>query len=216
MYIPEWKKDLLPPSPNISVKPIAKPLEKTFVIDLETTGAWPTNSRIICIGLMNISEETRPVYQFFDEDEKVMLKVFVDFIKKEVPSKLVGWNVDWDIMFIFNRLAAHRIECEELFKVDLVDLMDVYRRGTFKKVTTFNKTNKLDYVAHYILGKDRLLKPEDILQAWKRRDIDLILQHNLRDLLIIGGLYDIALYVTGRKEELIGVEERIELMRGVE
>jgi len=216
MYIPEWKKDLLPPLPNISIKPISRPLEKTFIIDLETTGAWPTNSRIICIGLMNISEETRPVYQFFDEDEKVLLEAFVNFIKKELPSKLVGWNVDWDIMFIFNRLAAHRIEAKELFQVDLIDLMDVYRRGTFKKVTTFNKPNKLDYVAKYILGKERLLRPTQILHAWKRRDIDKIFRHNIRDLLIIGALYDIALYVFGRKEELIGVEERIELKRAIE
>jgi len=214
VVVPEWKRPFLPLPPRVDIKPVIKPVEKIWVLDIETTGLRPWNSRIIVIGLKDLKDLKRPEVLFFDLDEEELMKSFVKFIKLIKPTQLVGWNLGFDMKFIFHKLCNYRLELKELQDAKIYDLGDVYRRGTERRIWTFQKLDKLNDVAKALLDREKLLTFRQILNAWKRKDYDLILEHNVNDLQIIADLWILAQWALGKKELLEAIIEEVGVTEG--
>lgn len=202
---PGWKVPFLPGPARVEVEAVSKAIEPIYVLDIETTGLYPTTSRIIAIGVKDLRDPASPVMQFFDEDEEILIREFVKWFKAAKPTGLVGWGIGFDTKHIFYKLCSYRLELKEWELVKYYDLMDLFRRGTETPIYTLQKPDSLANASRYLLGREKMLTGAEVLQAWKRKDYELILEHNANDVEIISSLWQLVQFVYGRIPEVVGL-----------
>lgn len=193
-------ESLWPQTPRYDLLPDLVIPGDPWVMDIETTGLKPHESRIICIGLKSLKDRYREPIQMMDMDEEKILVEFRRWMKALNPSQLVGWGLGFDYKFIFRKLATWRIECKELQETKFYDLADVYRRGTEHYTWTMQKMDKLADVSITLLDREKMFQHGETLEAWLAKDYEGILAHNLNDIEIIADLWLLAQHAMGEGE----------------
>jgi len=193
-------ESLWPQAPYYDLLPDLVVPDDPWVLDIETTGLKPHESRIICIGLKSLQDRRREPIQLMDMDEEKILVEFRRWMKALNPSHLVGWGLGFDYKFIFQKLAAWRLECRELQETWFYDLADVYRRGMEANVWTLQKMDSLADVSVALLDREKMLQHGETLEAWLAGEYDKIKAHNLNDLEIIADLWLLAQHAMGKGE----------------
>jgi DNA polymerase III epsilon subunit-like protein len=99
-----------------------------IIIDIETSGLDPIESRILAIGIVTLSDGEK-VEIFMDQDEKKILSDFWEFIRKQRTenTRLIGYNIDgFDWNFLKIRSLKHNLKVNyfDRFK-ERVDLMRI-------------------------------------------------------------------------------------------
>jgi DNA polymerase elongation subunit (family B) len=204
-FLPGWKQPLLPGNPRLDIKPVARSTQKIFALDIETTGIEPHNSRIIVVGVKDLRDPNSPIIQFHSIDEEELMKEFVKWFKSVLPEGIVGWGLGFDTKHIFFKLCFYRLELKEWESLKFFDLMDLFRKGTEANIFTLQKANSLNDVASSLFGRKKLLTNKEFMNAVKRKDFDLILNHNANDVEIISFLWQLVQFVFGRIPALVGL-----------
>ena len=150
---------------------------KKCVIDIEAEGLEPWKDKIICIGARDVDNGKTVV--FFDDDERVILERFIAYYKKYEFREVIGYNLSFDIRFIFAKCVKYEIPAPQLFNSTYTDVMDNMR--AVRKMYSYNRPGKLDEWLQFIFGVGKLEKGDSIKDLYKNREITRIIQYNKQD-----------------------------------
>ena len=177
----------------ISIKPFGK---SCVVFGI---GPWQTESDVI-------------YYECSDEQD--LLMKFVKYWREEWFDIITGWNVNhFDITYLCNRLdrlfgedthkklspwgmsnvreftnfGYQKNQVFDLNGVNVVDYLELYKRSTFHNQESY----KLDYIAHFELGKKKLDYSEyGSLHTLYKNNYAKYLEYNVRDVVLVEELED--------------------------
>ena len=171
------------------------PEKKSLVLDIETTGIMPFNSRIICISAMDVNNPM-DIKQFHDLDEEKMVREFINYFDQNNFTEIIGYNVAFDYRFIFAKMMRYGIRSAKFVGADLYDLMQVMKQVKTQYVFNQNKAGHLHEWVEYFFGMQIAHTPQDILKAWKDKRIDYILDVNKKDVEATYRLWYLVNYVS--------------------
>lgn len=170
---PEEKPYVPPPTQYLPVPP-PKPVRKSVVLNIETTGLLPWESRVISITMKDpMFPEKRPIV-LIHPDEEELLKQFVNVYEEQGYNDIIGYNVSFDWRFLFVTAMRYRIITPTLPEAELMDMMQAMKQVRTEYVFGFNKPGTLNDWALYLYGERPPVTQADVLRAWARKDFDTI------------------------------------------
>lgn len=189
----EFVPRTIPYEPLVGMEPEPK---KSVVIDIETTGVMPFDSRIICIAAASLMAPENIVV-FYDKDEKKMLEKFINWFNGNGFNQIIGYNVAFDYRFLFAKAMRHRIKAPTFSEAGLYDLMNVMKQVKREFVFNFNKPGTLGEWVKYLFDREKLMTYEEILTAYEAGQIEPIINHCKNDVDLVLLLYTLDQYVRG-------------------
>jgi uncharacterized protein YprB with RNaseH-like and TPR domain len=168
------------------------PLDKTVVLDLETTGlAGGTGTYPFLIGFGYPGAEGIELVQYFLPDYGREIGAFLD-MKQEQAEKsiLISYNgKSFDYPLLRNRLVLNRVE-NTLASFNHLDLLHLTRRLWRNSLDTFNLQTIEQMIFKFMrFGDiDGMLIPQayfDFLHSGFEEDIWRIIEHNQQDILTL-------------------------------
>ena len=156
--------------------------EKSAIIDIETTGTKPWESRITCIGVKLLGDPSLPVMQFTDEDEATLLRAFANWFTGAGLTELIGYNVIFDVRFIFVACMRYRIKLPPINSVTLYDLMQTMEQVWQKFIYGNNAAGTLDNWCRYLFNEEKPGTTDAMMKAWADKNFDKIKEFNRWDL----------------------------------
>jgi hypothetical protein len=178
---PEEEAGITPPKPPAGIVPL--------VVDIETTGANPWDSRIICIGYKDPADTLSDPVVILDEDEE---KILIEFLSSYVSggyNQLIMFNGAFDYRFIFARCLYYRIACKEFVDSYIYDIMQVVQQVKQTFVYSLNKSGNLENWIQFLLGVGKTMTLEELLAAWELKDYPKIIEYNMNDVQVEFILY---------------------------
>jgi DNA polymerase elongation subunit (family B) len=154
------------------------PQSNQCVIDIETTNFEPWSGKIICIGIKDIYSGETQVFQ--DEHEESMLIQFLQYFNKKSFREIIGFNIPYDMRYIFAKCVQYKIPTNRLFSIRQTDLMMI-----LKSVTggyNFNQPGTLDDWTQALLGRKKLFHNIQIPELYRAGRIQDIIEYNINDL----------------------------------
>lgn len=164
---------------------------RSLLVDIETSGASPTNSELICIGYMDADNPKEGAKVIIGKPESEILIDFLDVFVRGGFNRIIAYNAVFDYRYIFSRMLYYRIAAKEFAEVKLYDLMQVMEQVKEAFVYGYNKPGKLDDWATYLLGMSKPLTFKDLLRLWKKKDLDGIEEYNRNDVKMEYYLYSL-------------------------
>jgi len=161
------------------------------VLDIETESLDPKTGRIICIGVKDI--ETGEIKVFHCPNEEVMVKQFVSFFNRNKYSEIIGYNILFDIRFLFAKCLKYKISARRLFSTKFTDLMVIMK--STRSMFSLNKAGTLDEWCEFLFRKRKTLNPEDVPLLYQGGGIDEIVEYNKNDIEMTFRLWERIEYV---------------------
>ncbi len=152
--------------------------EKAIILNLETTGVLPWESRIADIGVKVVGDPLVPVIHFNDADEATLLRSFASWYAGGGYTQIIGYNVDFDFRFLFVTCMKYGIKIPSFATTALYDLQEVMQQVFTKYTYGFNASGKLDEWALYLFNKTPPDTQEGVLQKYAKGDIEAIREYN--------------------------------------
>lgn len=150
------------PTPSVVVS-----VKKAVMLNIETSGLNPWESRILAIGVRDLSvAETDPIV-FFNLDERQMLLDFLAYFEENVFEEMWGFNVAFDFRFIFAGMLRYRLQSSEYVKVELRDLRQIVAQVKEAFVYSPQQSGKLEDWTRYLLNMEKLYPQEELLKRWE-------------------------------------------------
>jgi len=166
-YLPEYE-----PLPEYEAPP------KELIINIETTGAKPWESRLICIGVLDPNSLSPEAMNFIQEKEEDTLNEFLEWLNTTEYSVLVGYNVSFDYRFLYALMQKYRKSVPRWKEMELYDLMQQQKQVKAEFVFGYNPAGKLEEWATYLLGTKPYAEQKQLYRWWKEKDVDEIVNFN--------------------------------------
>jgi len=159
-------------------------------------------------------EHNDPTIKYFHcQNEKQLLKTFLEEYKKIYPDIITGWNVDqFDITYLYNRISKlfsttiadqlspwnittvrewdtfnKKQQAYTLTGVEVVDYLQLYQKFTFKRRDSY----KLENISQIELGKGKINYEEfGAMHLFYKKDYQKFLEYNVRDVTLVEELDD--------------------------
>ncbi len=152
-----------------------------YQFDIETSDLSPWEGRVTMIG---VSDGEEPTF-FYNDDEKVLLQVFWQFVAEHKSDFFVGFNnLEFDVKFLVKRSLVQGIKPYLKFKymnIDLRNLIDSdkYAVGTLSQICTqINGTHKWED-----------LKGSDVVKLFYMHDYETLKKYLSQDLALTKVLF---------------------------
>ncbi len=178
---------------------IEKSTIKYFFIDIEVIAPEFPNPEeakypISCISIYNSLTKTVKTFYLGDykRDEKQLLHEFCQYIFKEKPDILLGWNIQFDYTYLYNRIkdfpkkispigTSRHGEGENIFYPDGISIIDYMK---------WDKKNTLGHRVSYAL--DKVVQEELNEESWGKTDFttlnDRVKEKNANDVMRLAKL----------------------------
>jgi DNA polymerase elongation subunit (family B) len=153
-------------------------MNKKCVIDIETESLDPKEGRIVCIGTLDV--ENSKTLVFYDDDEQLLLRRFLDFFHNNKFNEIIGYNLMFDIRYIFARCMKHNIPSNGFFKSEFNDLMHTMK--SVRKIWSLNRPGTLEQWSVFLFGKSKRFLSDSVEGKYKAQEIDEIIAYNEQDL----------------------------------
>jgi len=184
-----------PPAAPFEPLPPAPP-KRSAVINIETTGLMPFDSRIINIAVIDL-REPESVVHFFDADESKLVTEFIKWFDASGINELIGFNISFDYRFIFAKMLRYRIVSTQFIDADLYDIMQILKQVKAEFVFGFNKPGTLNEWADYLLDMRPPISQAEVLKAWEEERYKDIEQYNKWKVEATSLLYVLIKYISG-------------------
>lgn len=148
------------------------------ILDIETTSFQPWSGRIICIGIKDACNGD--VQVFYDEDEGSLLMRFLRHVNKKHYNEIIGFNLAFDMRFIFARCLRYKIQTYGFFDTVQTDMMMILKN--VKKGYNYNQPGTLDDWANALLGKKKLFDNTQVPELYDQGRIQDLFEYNQNDL----------------------------------
>ena len=160
--------------------------KKICVLDIETEALEPTEGRIFCIGALDV--DTEHIQVFYGEDEELMLNHFLQYFEEENFREIVGFNVHFDLRYIFAKCLKYEIPANRFFFANVVDIMKILK--SVRNGYTLNKPGTLNEWARGVLGKEKIKLNSSIQDLYNQGKIRDIVAYNKEDLRLTYRLWE--------------------------
>ena len=154
-----------------------------LIINIETTGVKPWESRIIAIGVLDPNQLEPQAMNFIEETEEKTLDAFIQFWKSTNYTTLIGYNVSFDYRFLYALMQKYRKTVETWKETDLYDLMQQQKQVKNEFVFGFNPTGKLEEWTTYLFGTKPYAEQKQVFAWYKEKNVEEIVNFNTDKLL---------------------------------
>ncbi len=148
------------------------------ILDIETTSFQPWSGRIICIGVKDISNGEIQV--FYDGNEESLLIQFFRHINKKQYDEIIGYNLAFDMRFIFARCLLYKLPTNGFFNKTHTDIMMTLKN--VRKSYNFNQPGTLDDWSKALLGKNKLFDNTKVPELYNQGRLKELIEYNQNDL----------------------------------
>ena len=147
--------------------------DKTLIVDVETTGLSPYDSRLTVISTNYAGE----IQSFYNIDEKRMLQDFWQYVKDTKIVRLCAYNASFDISFLNIRSLLHSVEMKTFDKwKGVIDAMNMGQHYGKSRSLKFQKMH--DTCAFFgFEGVLTELKGSEMPELFLKGDIETIRIH---------------------------------------
>jgi len=177
-----------------SVPPV---VDRPIVLDIETTGPNPWDARIICISAADLTQPEAPITTFVDDDEKKMVNDFIRWYEDNGFNEIIGFLVAFDLRFIFAKCLRYLISAPQFTNSRLYDIANVLKQVKTEFVYNLNKQGSLEDWVSFLFDKHKLMTMKEVFEAYKRKEIDKIVEYNKNDVLLTTLIYAAIIFVKG-------------------
>ena len=181
-YTPEWQefyRNFIPaPYTTYKTPPEYEEEKGRLVINIETTGILPFESRLICIGVLDPALAEPAISQFMNETEEATIQEFVDWINSTGYTELISYNVAFDYRFLYTLMQRYRLVCPSWTTMRLFDLQTQQKQVQQKFVPGQNKPGTLEQWSTYLLGTIPYAEQKQVFAWLKEGNIEEILKFN--------------------------------------
>ena len=182
--------------------------KRSVILNIETTGLSPLDSRIMCIAVLDPAELEVQALQFMEPSEEETVRAFANVFEAEAWTEVIGFNVDFDYRFIFTAMEKYRIQAPKYMAAKLYDVMKVQQTGQPDFVSTLNKTDTLDAWGKSLVGFGKLYPQEEVLIAWEQGNFRKVMDFNENQVVLTYALWTLDQYVRGNiSGEIPGLAE---------
>lgn len=131
--------------------------------------------------------KTKKINVFHYEKEEILLIQFLQYFNKHHFQQVIGYNISYDVRFIFSRCLKYNLAAPAFFKSKKVDLMRILKsvNGGYD----FNKPGTLDQWCQYLFNKSKTYNNIEIPSLYELGRIDDILSYNKNDLKLTYNLW---------------------------
>jgi DNA polymerase III epsilon subunit-like protein len=153
-------------------------MNKKCVLDIETESLDPKTGRIICIGMLDVETKEKNVFAYLNEES--MVKNFISYFNKNGFTEVIGFNVLFDVRFIFAKCLKYRISSRKFFSAKITDLMAIMKSP--KYIFNLNRPGTLDEWCQFLFKMKKKLRAEEVPLIYQGGGLDEIVQYNKEDL----------------------------------
>ena len=190
-----------PPAVELIDIPI-DPEKKELILNIETTGLYPWDSRIISIGWLDPRDPNNTTEIVMLSDEEAMIKTFLKFYHENGYNQIIGYNLVFDFRFICARAMYWRLPIAEFLKVDLYDMMQVMQQMRQSFVYGISKAGTLDQWAEELFNFPKIFTDEEMLTYYAKGEYAKVFSFALDQV-----LRTYTLYILWKNSELRSIGE---------
>lgn len=177
-WLDYWPNTLPPYLPSYSPVPEFEDTPKELIINIETTGTKPWESRLIMIGVLDPNALEPQAINFIEETELQTLNAFLEWWKSTNYTTLIGYNVSFDYRFLYALMQKYRKNAPTWKNAELYDLMQQQKQVKSEFVFGYNPTGKLEEWSTYLLGTQPYAPQENVYKWHKEKNIDELVNFN--------------------------------------
>jgi DNA polymerase elongation subunit (family B) len=151
-----------------------------IVLDIETASLSPTEGRIICIGIME--SNSGEYIAFCDPDEEEMVRRFISYSESNGFKEIIGYNLLFDIRFIFAKCLKYEIPARRFFSLRYTDLMMILKSAG-RRIYNFNKPGTLDEWSNFLFDDRKVSDSSTLPTLYQEGKIGIeeVVEHNRKD-----------------------------------
>jgi len=148
------------------------------IMDLETTGIDPLNSRITAGGFLDL--KTGKIEIIVDKSEEKLIRKITKKLKKG-GLRLIGWRIrGFDIPMLVIRALQYKIDTAGPNRI--YELSEYFQNSP----TRIDSHNLAQYLGIHCTSSSGRMVPEE----WNRQEIEKIKEHLKEDLIMIKEIYE--------------------------
>jgi len=151
---------------------------RKLVLDIEAENGDPKTGRILCVGTLDIVRHKTIV--FTDEEERRMLERFVRYFNYHCFDEVIGYNLPYDMRYIFAKCMKYGICTGMLFRARQTDLMQVMKSVNCGQ--SFNIPGKLGEWGEFLFGVGKLKKTCSVKGLYNQGRFSEMVDYNKQDL----------------------------------
>ena len=164
--------------PNLPFFPALPPpvpvIEKTCILNIETTGTKPWEQRIIAIGFQDVDNIFAPPIVIMHENEAQMIWEFLNLYASGNYKTIVGFNLGFDYRFILLRAMSYNIACNEFAYTKIYDLMEKLVKGEKTFFFRYQTPPTLSDIADFYFGFPKDITDQEMIIAYKEGRLDVV------------------------------------------
>jgi DNA polymerase elongation subunit (family B) len=135
--------------------------QRKCIIDIETSDYLPWNgSKIICIGIMNLSTSTK--HMFYNENEAKLLSSFIEYFESKDFTNIIGYNVAFDVRFLFSRCLKYQLSAKTLYRAKITDLIKIVSLSVQEE----KHCTHMDQLSSYFQKEKLMRSLHTIIETW--------------------------------------------------
>jgi len=181
---------VIPLQPSTTITPRSKQL----VLNIETLGLYPWESRIIAIGFMDAADlDSQPVV-LMAESEREMILDFLKLFRDLGYTAIVAYNASFDFRFIIARAMLYGFSCKEFQDAELIDVMRCMTYGRLEYTWGQQKSGRLDQWTDLYYGFPKPFDDLEMMKLYEQGDWDQVYNYAAGQVLRAQWLYNHWLY----------------------
>jgi len=200
-FTPDWtdfyNSSILPPPVDYENLPQYQTEARELIINIETTGTLPWESRIVVIGVLDPNAQEPQAINFIQDSELATIDEFLSFWEQSPYTTLVAYNVAFDYRFIYAVLQKYRKTSARWLQAKLYDLMQQQEQVKDSFVPGFNKAGTLEQWSTYLFGSQPYAEQEQVFKWVKEGNTEEIVNFNSDKLAKAYGLWVLNKVVEG-------------------
>jgi len=150
---------------------------RKIVLDIETTDLHPAAGQLICVGVKEV--DTGITRVFFDRNEEVMVRRFINYFNKGNFGEVIGFNIMHDVRFLFGKCLRFNIRMGSFYRANYNDLMATLK--AVKDLYCTNRPGSLNTWVKFIFNESKMQKNASVPQLFNEGKISTIIQYNRKD-----------------------------------
>ena len=196
-WVDFYNNTVSPPPVDYKALPQFQTEARELIINIETTGALPWESRLVVIGVLDPNALEPQAINFINEDELTTIDEFLSFWEQSPYTTLVAYNVAFDYRFIYAILQKYRKTSARWLQAKLYDLMQQQEQVKDSFVPGFNKAGTLEEWSTYLFGSQPYAEQEQVFKWIKEGNTEEIVNFNSDKLAKAYGLWVLNKVVEG-------------------
>jgi len=176
--------------------------ERDLLINIETTGLKPYDSRIISIAWLDLNDPNDDIKVITGDDEEDLINTFFDVFEQGNFTRIVGWNVSFDYRFIWGIASLYRRQIPRWIKIKLRDVQQIYQQVKEEYVYGYQSPDKQENWSKFLFGRGKYSPQEEVLKRYLIGDFNFVSAFNIQQIENLRNLYDLARFTSAESSIL--------------